>query len=62
VGTIGFAGTAPRARGGEVTAAGLTELGGEGPDDRPTTPMLPGNWQPADAPPEHPNHTDHHRE
>ncbi|WP_396925250.1 PPE family protein [Mycolicibacterium sp.] len=53
-GTIGFTGTATKARG--VTAAGLTELAGDAHNERPTAPMLPATWR--TDPPE----TDYHRE
>ncbi|AKK25737.1 PPE family protein [Mycobacterium sp. EPa45] len=53
-GTIGFTGTATTSR--DVAAAGLTELAGTSPDERPTLPMLPATWE-TDLP-----ETDNHRE
>ncbi len=59
-GTIGFAGTATHARRTDVTAAGLTALGGDAEDERPTMPLLPATWdtsddRPGGDPPETPN-------
>lgn len=59
-GTIGFTGTATKAR--DVTAAGLTELAGDSHDERPTTPMLPNSWSSPIASGEDPPETDNHRE
>jgi PPE-repeat protein len=43
-GTLGFAGTAPRESAAE--AAGLATLAGGEFGGGPTTPMLPGTWDP----------------
>ncbi|WP_441963064.1 PPE family protein [Mycolicibacterium houstonense] len=46
-GTMGFTGTETKS---EATAAGLTTLAGERFDESPVSPMLPGSWDPDEAP------------
>lgn len=46
-GALGFAGTAPRAA--AAAASGLITLAGDEFGGGPTTPMLPGTWEPEDA-------------
>ncbi|WP_167107490.1 PPE family protein [Mycobacterium sp. DL592] len=54
-GQIGFTGTETRTGRGAVTAAGLAELAGGFPGERPTMPMLPATWDDQDD-------TDTHRD
>ncbi|CRZ16690.1 PPE domain-containing protein [Mycolicibacterium neworleansense] len=46
-GTMGFTGTGTKSA---ATAAGLTTLAGERFDESPVSPMLPGSWEPDEAP------------
>ncbi|WKG04162.1 PPE family protein [Mycolicibacterium sp. HK-90] len=46
-GDMGFTGTTTRS---EAAASGLTTLAGERFDERPVSPMLPGTWDPDEAP------------
>lgn len=46
-GAMGFTGTETRS---DATAAGLTTLTGERFDESPVSPMLPGSWEPDEAP------------
>ncbi|MEN3220755.1 PPE family protein [Mycolicibacterium porcinum] len=46
-GTMGFTGTESKS---DATAAGLTTLAGERFDESPVSPMLPGSWDPDEAP------------
>ncbi|WP_135451873.1 PPE domain-containing protein [Mycobacterium sp. DL99] len=46
-GTVGFTGTETKS---DAAAAGLTTLAGERFDESPVSPMLPGSWDPDEAP------------
>ncbi|WP_273733583.1 PPE family protein [Mycolicibacterium septicum] len=46
-GTMGFTGTETKS---DAAAAGLTTLSGERFDESPVSPMLPGSWDPNEAP------------